>query len=53
MQRMICGKTLRDGISTELIFELIGIKKIEDFFIELKLQWFGLIKRMDDERAQQ
>ena len=31
MLHMICGKTLRDGISNEPICEMAGMEKIENF----------------------
>ena len=51
MLQMICGKTLRDGISITIICEMTNVEKIEWFLIEQWLQWFGHIKKMDEERA--
>ena len=51
MLRLICSKTLRDGISNEKICEIIGLKKIEEFLREQKLQRFGHMQKLDDEKA--
>ena len=51
MLNMICGKTLRDGISNETIREIISLEKIEEFLLEKRLRWFGHIRKMDDERV--
>ena len=45
---MICVKTRRDGISNETIWNMIGMKKIEEFLVEQRLQWFGHVKKMMD-----
>ena len=50
MLRMIGGKTPRDGTSNETIHEMTGVK-IEEFMCEQRLQWFGHIESIDDERA--
>ena len=53
MLDMICGKTLRDGISigNEVIGEMTSVEKIEEFLRKQRLRWFGDIKKMNEERA--
>ena len=51
MQRTICGKTLRGGISYKTINELTDVEKIKNFLREQKLRWLDHKKKMDDERA--
>ena len=41
----------RDGISIEIICEMTGVKKIEEFLREQRLQWFGYIEKLNDKRA--
>ena len=41
MLRLICGKTLRNGLSNEMIRDMTGVEKICGV----------LVKRMDEERA--
>ena len=48
---IICGKTLKDGISNDRIREMTGVEKIEKFLREQRLRWFGHREKMDDERA--
>ena len=48
---MISGKTLRDGISNEIICKMTDIEKVEEFLREQRLRWFGHKERIDDERA--
>ena len=51
MLRMICGKALRDDISSEKIREMTGVEKIEEFLREQRLRWFEHMEKIDDERA--
>ena len=51
MLQMICGKTLKDGISNETIRDMTGVEKIE-FLRKQKLRWFEHMERIDDEELQ-
>ena len=51
MFRMNCKKTLRDGISYKITLDKTGGENIEKFLRMQRLQWFGLMERMEDERA--
>ena len=51
MLRMICGITLGDGISNKTISEMTSVEKMKQFLKKQRLRWFGLIEKMDDERA--
>ena len=51
MLHLICGKTLKDGISNKTIREITSVEKIEGFFREERHQWFEHIEKMEDERA--
>ena len=51
MLRMICGKTLREGINNETIHDMTGVEKIEEFLREQILRWFGHVQSEVDERA--
>ena len=42
---MICGRTLKDGISNEITCEITGVEKLKKFFREQKMQWFGHIEK--------
>ena len=48
---IVCGKTLRDGISNATIHYMTGVEKMEKFLKEQSLRWIGHIDRMNDERA--
>ena len=45
MVHMICGKTLRDGISNETICEMTSVEKIEESLREQRLRWFEHIEK--------
>ena len=47
----MCGKTLRDGISNQIIRDMTGVEKIKKFIRERRLRWFGHVERKDDERT--
>ena len=49
--RMICGKTLRDCKKNATICKVTDAEKTEKFFKEQRLRWFGLMKRINDERT--
>ena len=51
MFRMNCRKTLRDGISYEIMLDKTGGENIEKFLKMQRLRWFGHMKRMEVERA--
>ena len=51
MLHMICVRTLEDGISNDTIRDMTCMKKIEEFLRKKTLQWFGHVKKMDDEKA--
>ena len=44
-------KTLRDGLSNQIIHDMTNAEKMEEFMREQRLRWFGLVERMDDERS--
>ena len=50
MLRMIL-RTLKDKINNEKIHKMTGVKRLEYFRIEQKLQWLGYVDRMDEERT--
>ena len=51
MLRVICGKTLRDDRSNEIICKMTGVEKIEEFLREQRLRWLEHMENIDDERA--
>ena len=51
MLHMICDKTLKGGISSETIREMISVKKRQKLLREQRLPWFGHIEKMDDKRV--
>lgn len=48
MIRMMCGKTLRDGISNVSLRERTGVEDIEYHLGESRLRWLGHLERMND-----
>ena len=46
MIRMMCGKTLRDGIQNGLLRERTGVEDIENHLGETRLRWLGHLERM-------
>ena len=48
---MICGKTLQDGISNEIICDMTNMKKREKLLRKQKSQWFGLVEKMNEKRS--
>ena len=48
---MVCGKTLKDDISKDKIREMTIVQETKEFLREQRLQWFGHMRKMDDERA--
>ena len=51
MLRMICGKTLRDGICNQTICDMTSAEKIEEFIGEQRIRQFRLVEKLDDERV--
>ena len=51
MLRMICCLTLRYCIINETIHEMTDVGKILEFLRERRLQWFGHVEKMNDEKA--
>jgi len=47
MIKMMCGKTLRDGI-TNVLRDRTGVEDIENHLGETRLRWLGHLKRMDE-----
>jgi len=48
MIRMMCGKTLRDGIPNGLLRDRTGVEDIENHLGETRLRWLGHLERMDE-----
>jgi len=48
MIRLMCGKTLRDGISNGLLRDWTGIEYMEDHLGKTRLRWLGHFERMDE-----
>jgi len=46
MNKMMCGKTLRDGIPNALLRDKTGVEEIEYHLEETRLRWFGHLERM-------
>ena len=48
MIRMICGVSLVDRVSTDVVWDRVGVVvKIEGMIIQTHLLWYGLIIRRD------
>ena len=53
MLRMICARTLRDGVSNETIRVMTGVEKIEEFLrkrADIAIIWVS-VKNEDDQRT--
>jgi len=48
MIRMMCGKTLRDGIPNGLLRDRTRVEDIENLLGETRLRWLGHLARMDE-----
>jgi len=46
--RMMCGKTLRDGIPNGLLRDRTGVEDTENHLVETKLRWLGHLERIDE-----
>jgi len=46
--RMMCGKTLRDGIPNGFLQDTTGVKDIENYLGKTRLRWLGHLERMDE-----
>ena len=51
MLRMICEKTLRDGINNHTVRDMTCVENIEEFIRQQILRWLGIVKKVDDKRA--
>ena len=49
--RMICVKTLREGMSDMTICDVKGEEKIKKYLREQRLLWFKHLQRLDDEKS--
>jgi len=47
MIRMMCGKTLRDGIPNGLLKDRTGVEDIGNHLGEIRLRWLGHLERMN------
>jgi len=47
MIKLMCGKTLRDGIPNGLLKDRTGVEDIENHLEEGRLRWLGHLERMD------
>ncbi|VFQ84645.1 unnamed protein product [Cuscuta campestris] len=47
MLRWMCGKTRLDRISNEVIRRQVGMAPVEDKLREVRLRWFGHVRRRD------
>ena len=50
MLRLICGKTLKDKITTEKVRKLTGVDEMKEFLRGQKLRWLGHVERMHENR---
>ena len=48
---MICEKTLKDRVTSELIQEMTGVKPLKEFLKSQRLRWFQHIKQTRKEKA--
>ncbi|XP_070025164.1 uncharacterized protein [Nicotiana sylvestris] len=47
MLKWMCGHTRKDRIRNEVIRDKVGVSSVEDKLQELRLRWFGHVKRRD------
>nr|XP_033512275.1 uncharacterized protein LOC117276960 [Nicotiana tomentosiformis] len=47
MLRWICGHTRKDKIRNRVIRDKVGVASVEDKLRELRLRWFGHVRRRD------
>jgi len=48
VMRMMCRKTLRDGIPNGLLRDRTGVEDIENHQGETRLRWLGHLERIDE-----
>ena len=51
MLRLICGKTLKDKITNEKVYEITSVDEMKEFLQGQGLCWLGHVERMDENRG--
>jgi hypothetical protein len=50
MITMICGKTLKDRLRSQVLREMVNVEDVEEFMRGHRLRWFGHVERMEQSK---